>query len=188
MLNITYSSKRLKSRLEAQMKPLSFIVALVIFIGLPAVGQAEAYKWKDKDGHTHYSDTPPPSNIKLENIGTRKNTQPTGKAPLSAVTNAVSPPAAVKVEAEVPAQNPQEIAAEQRQRTAESEKNIKQEKEAQAKLKLENCKAARANFASYAQGGRVYKMNEKGEREYMDDAGLKQGADKARGEIAQYCN
>jgi len=31
-------------------------------------------------------------------------------------------------------------------------------------------------------------MNEKGEREYLDDAGLKQGADKARSEVAQYCN
>lgn len=167
---------------------VNFIMVLTIFMLFPSVGQTEAYKWKDKNGHTHYSDTAPPSNVKLENIGTKKITLPTGKAPLSPVIATQPSSVTAKAVAEVPVQNPQDIAAEQRQRTAEAEKNNKQEKEAQARLKAENCKAAKANYASYAQGGRVYKMNEKGEREYLDDAGLKQGADKARVEMAQYCN
>ncbi|HLD10422.1 MAG TPA: DUF4124 domain-containing protein, partial [Methylophilaceae bacterium] len=30
-------------------------------MALPIAGNAEVYKWKDKDGVTRYSDTPPPS-------------------------------------------------------------------------------------------------------------------------------
>ncbi|MES2547562.1 MAG: DUF4124 domain-containing protein [Pseudomonadota bacterium] len=157
---------------------------------LPSLSQADIYKWKDKDGVTRYSDTPPPSNVKLENIGTKKVIKPTGKEPLSIVTDGQpAPVAAQQPPAQPPAAtSPEDAAAKLRQQTAETEKNNKQEKETQAKLKAENCRAAKANLASYEQGGRVYKMNEKGEREYLDDAGLKQGADKARTDVAQFCS
>lgn len=170
------------------MKSVCFIIGLVIMTALPSISQADIYKWKDKDGNTRYSDTPPPSNIKLENIGTKKAVSPTGKEPLSAVAQPAPAAPAKEIVLETPPRNEEDVAAEQRRRNAEAEKKNKQEKEAESKLKAENCKAAKANLASYAQGGRVYKMNEKGEREYLDDAGLKQGADKARGEVAQYCS
>ena len=95
------------------------------------------------------------------------------------------------MKAKVPHQNiegPDEIAAKLRQKNAETDKNNKKEKEAQAKIKEENCKASKANLASYQQGGRVYKMNEKGEREYLDDDGLKAGAEKAQKEVSEYCS
>ena len=37
---------------------------LLCMVLLPAIANAEIYKWKDKDGVTRYSDVPPPSNIK----------------------------------------------------------------------------------------------------------------------------
>jgi hypothetical protein len=55
-------------------------------------------------------------------------------------------------------------------------------------MKAENCKAAKSNLASMSQGGRVYKTNEKGEREYMDDNDLKQGVINAKKDVAEYCN
>lgn len=172
------------------MKSLYLVAGFVMLTALPSLSQADIYKWKDKDGVTRYSDTPPPSNVKLENIGTKKVVKPTGKEPLSVVTD--GQPTAVAPQP-VDAQQPptasaEETAAKIRQQTAEVEKNNKQEKEAQAKLKAENCRAAKANLASYEQGGRIYKMNDKGEREYLDDAGLKQGADKARADAAKFCS
>ncbi|WP_020168137.1 MULTISPECIES: DUF4124 domain-containing protein [Methylotenera] len=167
------------------------IVVLAVFIALPSLSYAELYKWKDKNGQMQYTDTPPPSNIKLENLKGKKNLSPTGKEPLSTVTNPQAVPAAAPrtfIEPPTSTANPEDAAAKIRQQNAEAEKKNKQEKESQAKLKAENCKAAKANYESYAQGGRIYKMNEKGEREYMDDAGLEQGANKARGEMAKYCN
>ncbi len=159
----------------------------VAMLALPLLGHAEIYKWKDKNGSVRYSDTPPPSSIKQEAVGRKKVTKPTGVAPLSPVVNTP----AVADAKQVPAgkeEGAQEDAAKKRQENAEIEKKNQQEKEAQAKLKEENCKAAKSNLASYQQGGRVYKMNEKGEREYMDDKDLKQSAEKAKGEVSEYCS
>jgi type IV secretory pathway VirB10-like protein len=164
------------------------IIALAVCLALPTLGYAELYKWKDKNGQTQYTDTPPPSNIKLENMSGKKSMSPTGKEPLSTVTNPPPVPVNVTPPPQMPTVSAEDAAAKMRQDSAEKEKHDKQEKEAQAKLKEENCKAAKANLQSYVQGGRVYKMNEKGEREYLDDAGLKQGEDKARSEMVQYCN
>lgn len=157
----------------------------------PSLSFAELYKWKDKDGQMQYTDTLPPSNIKIENIKGKKILNPTGKDPLSAVSNPQAVPVAAPPKFVEPLPSPgsaEDLAAKLRQQNAESDKRNKQEKESEAKLKAENCKASKANYESYAQGGRIYKMNEKGEREYLDDNGLQQGAKKAQAEMAKYCN
>ena len=176
------------------MKFNRLIITMAVLITLPSLSYAELYKWKDKNGQMQYTDTPPPSNIKREDISGKKGINATGKEPLSAVTNSQPVPAQgpnkelQKLVEKEQSTDPADAAAKIRQQNAEAEKKNKQEKEAQAKLKAENCKAAKANLESYAQGGRIYKMNEKGEREYLDDIALKRGEIKARGEVNQYCN
>lgn len=166
------------------MKSIYMLLLLMIF-GASSSSYAEIYKWKDKNGAIRYSDTPPPSNVKQEAIGGKKVVSPTGKEPLTSIEN--TPPAKVSDLPTAPV-NSEDAAATQRQRNAEAEKNNKQEKEAEAKRKAENCKAAKANFETYTQGGRIYKMNEKGEREYVNDAGLEEGKAKAQQEINENCN
>ena len=154
------------------------------------LANAEVYKWKDKNGATKYSDTQPPSNIRLESIDGKRVIKTSKQVPLASVvnTNAVAGKIEMKDKALKPNEkNTEETDARLRQKNAEIEKNNKKEKESQAKLNEENCRAAKSNLASYNQGGRIYKMNEKGEREYMDDAGLKAGADKAQKELTEYC-
>ena len=175
------------------MKLQNLLCVMCALIALPMLANAEIYKWKDKDGTVRYTDTPPPSNIKQESIGGKKLTKPTGQAPLAPVANTDATATADKDEmkAKVPHQNiegPDEIAAKLRQKNAEADKNNKKQKEAQAKIKEENCKASKANLASYQQGGAVYKINEKGEREYLDDAGFKAGAEKAQKDVTEYCS
>ena len=170
------------------------IVTLAVLMVLPSSGYAELYKWKDKNGQIQYTDTPPPSNVKSESISGKKGISATGKEPLSAVTSPQAVPAQApnkdlqKLVEKEQSVDPADAAAKIRQQNAEADKKNKLEKEAQAKLKAENCKASKANLESYAQGGRVYKMNEKGEREYLDDIALKRGEIKARAEVNQYCN
>jgi Domain of unknown function (DUF4124) len=179
------------------MKSRNISLALcALLLALPLLGNAEIYKWKDKNGVVRYTDTPPPSNVKLESIDGKRAIKQSNQAPLAPVAN--TSPAAGKDEmkgkdssgkpATEKVESAEESAAKLRQKNAEAEKNNKKEKDAQAKLNEENCKASKANLASYQQGGRVYKMNEKGEREYLDDAGLKAGATKAQKDVSQYCN
>jgi Domain of unknown function (DUF4124) len=172
------------------MKLLPLLLAALALTAVSGLSQAEIYKWKDKDGTIRYSDTPPPSNVKQEAIiGKKKVAAPTGNPPLSPVENPTTSavPAVMPKDIEPP-MSAEEVAAKQRQRNAEAEKNNKKEKEVQAKLKAENCTAAKANMQSYTQGGRVYKMNEKGEREYLDEKGFAEGREKAQQQINENCN
>lgn len=167
---------------------LVLLLVTFAFLAISGLSQAEIYKWKDKDGKVRYSDTPPPSNIKQEPItGKKKPVVPTGKAPLAPVDSAVTAPAVTIPKDSEPPKNAEDEAAEKRQRSAEAEKNFKQEKEAEANRKAENCAAAKANMQTYTQGGRVYKMNESGEREYLDEKGFAQGREKAQQEINENC-
>jgi FKBP-type peptidyl-prolyl cis-trans isomerase len=171
------------------MKLLPLLLAALALTAVSGLSQAEIYKWKDKDGNVRYSDTPPPSNVKQESMSGKKKVQaPTGSAPLSPVENPATAAVPKVMPKDVePPKNPEDAAAEQRQRNAEAEKNNKKEKEADAKRKAENCTSAKANMQTYTQGGRVYKMNEKGEREYMDESGFKAGREKAQQEINENC-
>jgi hypothetical protein len=149
-------------------------ILCALLLALPLLGNAEIYKWRDKNGSIRYSDTPPPSNIKHEAIGGKRALKPSVTAPTTD-----SPP--------VP-RSADEEAALKRQSNAEAEKNNKLEKEKQEAVRAENCKAAKSNLASYEQGGRVYKMNEKGERVYLDENDFKAGREKAQQEINENCN
>ena len=167
---------------------LSWILC-VLLLALPLQGNAEIYKWRDKNGSIRYSDTPPPSNIKQEAIGGKSALKPLVTAPTTPVANEPAPAAnkAVKDSPPVPGKADEE-AALKRQSNAEAEKNNKLEKERQEAARAENCKAAKSNLASYEQGGRIYKMNEKGEREYLDENDFKAGREKATQEINENCN
>ena len=168
------------------MKLLPLLLAVFALSAVSGLSQAEIYKWKDKEGKIRYSDTPPPSNIKQESMsGKKKVAAPTGNAPLAPV-DANAAPAKMADIPEAPI-SPEDAAALQRQRNAEADKNNKKEKEVEAARKVENCTAAKANMQTYTQGGRVYKMNEKGEREYMDESGFKAGREKAQQEINENC-
>lgn len=166
-------------------------VFCALLLALPFLANAEIYKWKDKNGVMRYTDTQPPSNVKLETIDGKRVNKISTQLPLAPVVNtdvAATGKREIKTkESAEKADNAEEAAAKLRQKNAELEKTNKKDKEAQVKLNEENCKAAKSNLASYNQGGRIYKMNEKGEREYLDDAGLKAGADKAQKDAAQYC-
>jgi hypothetical protein len=158
-----------------KLKQLIYLVIMAM-LAAPMLVDAQIYKWKDENGVTRYSDTPPNANLKIDKIGKDK-------------------PAALPAEKEAsPAQrgegkiDAEEEAARLRARNAEIEKKNKEEKEAQAKIKAENCRAAKADYETFAQGGRIYQMNEKGEREYFDDAGLNERKAKAQADMQQYCN
>lgn len=168
---------------------LNAMVALSVLLVTVLPAQAEIYKWVDKDGTVKYTDTPPPNGVKPLSTIKKKAVSPT--TPPAAATalpeGAQTNPTQTQAAASDGAASEQEMAKKKRE-IEEIEKKNKAEKEAQAKQKQLNCSAARANYQSYSQGGRVYRMNEKGEREYLDDKGLSEGAAKAKREMQEYCS
>jgi Domain of unknown function (DUF4124) len=167
---------------------MKLIFALLVGICAAQSVAAEIYKWKDKDGTVRYSDMPPPAGTKDKSTIGRKTVKPTGQAPLSPVQTNEKPVVAANPAggaSEKP--NLPDVAAELRRKNEEVAKRNKAEQENQAKIKVENCNIAKANYQAYLQGGRIYKVNEKGEREYIDDAAMKEGAQKAQQQINENC-
>ena len=165
-----------------------FLVALV----LPIAVSAQIYKWKDKDGVMRYSDMPPPPNVEVETIGksakdpyARANasqaSETQGSVKNSEAGAVVSPGKDLQIVDPIVDPKLEQL------KKAELERQQKLEQQKQAKIDAENCSAARANYQTYLQGGRVYKINEKGERVFMGDEDFAAGKAQAQAEINQYC-
>ena len=164
-------------------------MACAVLLALPILANAEIYKWKDKNGVVRYSDTPPPSNVKIESVGGKKLATSTGKEPLAPVTETakMAAPANTTTKNAGSKEGKEDEAAKDRQKNAEADKKAKEEKEKITQVKAENCKTAKTNLANYQQGGRLFKVDDKGERHYMDDKEMKEGATKAQQDISENC-
>lgn len=152
---------------------------------------AETYKWTDSEGKVHYSDQPPPSNVKDPTTMTpRKKTSRSGPAPqIGAGQNGAAKTTGAAKPAPVAAKTAQELDAEFKQRQVEAaEKGAAQKKLAQeAQSKNKNCAQAQANVARLQTGGRVARANDKGETEYLDDAQIAQELLRARETQDSWC-
>lgn len=162
------------------------MLGVLWMLALPV--QAEIYKWVDKDGSVKYTDTPPPAGAKsLSTLRKKLPAAPAASPSASSPSAVVANPAQVNSGSEQTDASAKELEKKKRE-IEEVEKRNKAEKEAQAKQKQLNCTAARSNYQSYSQGGRIYKTNEKGERIYLGDKELADGAAQAKKEMEQYCN
>ena len=158
-------------------------------LALPLVSNAAIYKWKDKNGVTRYSDMPPVGNANAKVMGKEKPKVTINTDVPEEVTQETAKVPPVKKQLTIPEDiaDPEEEAARLRQRNAEIEKKNKIEADRQAKIDLENCSAAKANYQQFSQGGRIYKTNERGQREYYGEDELSAGKQKAQNEINKYC-
>ena len=112
----------------------------------PVASGAEVYKWVDEKGVTHYSESPPD----------------TGQA--KRVDIAPSPPSATRPPVDWKAKE-----AEVRRQRLRKEQADAQAGEVDAKRKDE-CLEAQRRLDLLAKGRPLYRVNERGERVYMEDA------------------
>jgi hypothetical protein len=150
---------------------------------LPALAHSEIYKWIDKNGTVRYSDTPPPSNIKIEPIG-KKIPKPT--APSPAVSHEESTGVVVTSAPNDVASKDE--AAAKRAKNAEEQKKVEASKREELKIKQENCAVAKRNLATYNNGGRISTTDERGERTYLGDDDIAKGRADSQRDVEKYCN
>jgi len=135
-------------------------------------------KWTDANGKVHYSDLPPPANVKAKTL----RATPVAGSPASASGVAASSvPAAPKTIAEADAEY----------KKAQQAKKEAAEKLTQEQNKADEIKAAcvglRQNLMTLESGTRVQVFSANGERAYMDDTQRQQSLEKARQEVSTYC-
>jgi hypothetical protein len=163
------------------MKRLSVAIWLMLCLALPA--SAQMYKWVDSNGKVQYSDKPPPSNIKTEKL---REPGPAASAPAAAEGKGGAKKDAAKAGPKTAAE--QEQAFRKRQADATKAQQEEGQKQAEASDRAENCKRAKAALANLQIGGRQMRIDEKGERVFLDDQQIAQETARARQEAATACN
>ena len=150
-------------------------------------GQPQAWKWRDASGQIVVSDMPPPSSVPDKNILERPTVQRTRAAGLAAPAAPVasSPPPSKAVD-NSPRVDP-ELEARRKAAAAEQTAQQKVEEQRAAAVRAENCQRARGQLAALADGQRMTRTNEKGEREVLDDKGRAEEMQRARAVIASDC-
>jgi hypothetical protein len=130
----------------------------------------EIYKYVDEEGNVHYVDRPSGESGE-ERLG---------------ITYTGTSNAAVSAQVKR-RQNYMETLEEARSETAS-----RREAEAQARAETEaraaKCQENRARLESYLQAHRLYRQNESGEREYLDDKQILEARRKAEEAIQETCS
>lgn len=139
--------------------------AVFLLACLPLVAFAEVYQYKDANGNTVFSDSPPPGAKAI-----RKDIRtPPPPADSSGALN----------------EKMQEF---QKRREEAGEKEAKQAKEkAEQEKAAENCSRARSKVAALETGQRIVRFNAQGEREFLDDAGRDKELAEARQSVSEWC-
>lgn len=161
---------------------------------LPMAVNAESYKCRAPDGKITYAGqmslTPgvkcelmfvkkPPANL-TEPIPAE--TSPEKPAEDSAIAGKPVEKSAADKELET---KRKKIEADEAKKKADK---VAEDKLAEQKMKAENCQNAKNNLQTYSYGARIGKINEKGEREFLDDADIKQKAEQAQKDVEKWCS
>ncbi|WP_341891643.1 DUF4124 domain-containing protein [Variovorax sp. YR752] len=129
-------------------------------LALPAAAQ---WKWRGVNGQIQYSDLPPPAGVSDKDILQRPSGSTLRAAPVAPAASAASAPALT------PKTSDPELEAKRKKAEQEEAAKAKAEQERVAAVKAENCKRAREQIRTLDSGMRMARVNEKGEREVLDD-------------------
>jgi hypothetical protein len=144
------------------------ILILAAALALAPLAQAQLYKYVDKNGKTVYSDQPPVS-------GESKQIHvPSSRA---APAPAAGPKTAVERDKELDKSRKQ-VADKQKKADEATEK---------AERAAQRCAQLRTAHQTFADGGRIQKYNDKGERELMSDDEIEAERVRTRREMEEAC-
>ncbi len=161
-------------------------VLAALMVSALAVPAAHAqWTWRDKNGQVNASDRPPPRDVPDKDIISR----PTPEASRRVAPAAASASGPASAPAQAPARGPLERELEARKRAADQEQaaKVRVEQEKLAAQRAENCRRARGHVAALETGQRIARVNDKGEREVLDDRGRAEELRQAREVIASDC-
>ncbi len=143
---------------------------------LLAAGAAagDIYSWRDAEGRLHYADSPPAGNVEVQ----KRHNRATADAP-------ADPAAASPIKSPSLAEKNMEF---RKRRTEAADAQTKADKDkAEAARMEETCRSLRGNLAALEGGQSIARMNEKGEREVIDDSQRQADIARTRQQLEQNC-
>ena len=156
------------------------LVVAAAVLAAPALAQ---WKWRDANGRITVSDLPPPREIADKDILKRPGAQRSAPSEPAA---AASFPASAAASAARPSVD-KELEARRRAAEQQRQTKAKAEEERLAAVRADNCKRARMHMATLESGQRMARINDKGEREVLDDQTRADEMRRAREVIGSDC-
>lgn len=146
---------------------------LVVFLMLACTNSFAAIsKWVDSDGQVHYSDQPPPPDVRQKTLRTEYGTEDSQSA-----SSAAAPKTLAEREAEL------KKSALAKKEAAEKDS----QKQAAAAVQQANCANAQQNLKTLQSGIRIMATDANGQPGYIDDSERDRRVAKAQGDISTYC-
>lgn len=149
------------------------VFLLGLALCMPVVSMAQ-WQWVDNTGRRVFSDQAPPPDIPANKILKRPGLRAVQTTEPEAETGAATPSATAATAAPAAAAAPagRDKALEEKRKQAEAAEAQKRQAEEEriAKQRAENCTRARQAKATLDSGMRLARVNDKGEREILDDA------------------
>lgn len=167
------------------MKNTLFVILSLAGIAALSPVSAQVYQWKDANGRTVVSDTPPPGNARGAKSVSGGTAAPLPQTPAAATAPASPAPGAAPAAPMTTAEKDLEF--KKRQQEAKEKAQQAAKEEAAAAERKANCERAKSAQATLESGVRVATMNAKGERSLMDDTQRQQELDRARKAVAESC-
>ncbi len=161
----------------------SITLAFLLAVAILPVASAQTYKWKDEKGQTVIGDTPPPRSSKAKKSG--GDSSATASQSTAENTNA---PAAAAAQPAAP-KNAAEKEMEFRKRQQEARENAEKEakEQADAAKRKQNCAQAQQALRTLESNQRIATVNEKGERQFLDEEKRQAEMGRARESVAEWC-
>jgi hypothetical protein len=158
------------------------VVAVALLSALPAEAQ---WRWRDANGRVTASDMPPPRDIPEKDILQRPSNVARAAATAATAANAAASAASAAPTASAPADK--DLQARKKAAEQEQQAKAKAEEQRNAAIRADNCARARSHLSTLESGQRLARVNDKGEREVLDDKARAEEVRRARDVIASDC-
>ena len=130
----------------------------------------EIYKYVDENGNVHYLD------------------RPTGESGEERLDVTYSGTSSAAVSAQVKRRQNYMDALDEARKETQSRREAEAQARAETEARAAKCQESRSRLESYLQAHRLYRQDEAGEREYLDDEQILEARRKAEEAIQEHCS
>lgn len=151
-------------------------IAVMLGIALStAAAASEIYKWVDADGNVHYGDRPTGDGIVEQNQIER----------VAIASRRTNPE---QVQAGVEARLERDTLKADARATAAEERAEAEKLKAEAEDRAEKCSTYRARLEKFVTSRRLYRVDDDGERNYLDESQMEAARAQVQQQVEEYCS
>ncbi len=156
------------------MKKLNLLLCLCWVSLSSAALASEIYKWTDDDGNVHYGDRPTGAVAADERVET--------------VAIASRRTDSARVSAGIEARQEREAARQETRMAAAKAEEEAAKQQADAETRAQKCQQYRARLEKFVTSRRLYRVDDAGERSYLDEVQMQEARAKVQQQVEDYCS